>query len=94
MTDKSSPPAPSPDGEGVSDSLPLGAAPKGRPVNNPVRKRGDNKDRLYLSRGTMPVHNGTPVHRASVGRFVLHPRANAAKRNATRGYSYFAPPEL
>ncbi|MDR0582515.1 MAG: hypothetical protein LBG31_06100 [Prevotellaceae bacterium] len=33
-------------------------------MNNPVRKRGDFKYRLCLSRGAMSVHRGKSVRRA------------------------------
>ena len=94
MAVKSSPPAPSPTGEGVSGSLASGAAPKGRHVNNPVRKRGVQNGHPCFSRGILSVPSGKPVHRASAGQGIVHPRAAFRFAALARGYSRGAPAGL
>ena len=69
-------------------------APKGLPVNNPVRKHGVQNAALHLSRGILPAPSGKPVRRASAGGFIVHPRAAFRFAALARGYSCVAPSGL
>jgi hypothetical protein len=93
MAVKSSPPAPSPDGEGVSDPLALGAAPKGRDVNNPVRSAGYKTPCIFRAEEHRHIAEH-PCAARRAGRVVVPPRAAFRIATLARGYSCCAPSGL